>query len=103
MKRCLFQVGDLTAIDTSDIFTPELSAATKQAQKRFGLKQDGIINAGLIDNSNEPITDRIEQCLSIWSACDGYPKNHKERGLLPIFRNINCMSVSQPRSKCRGE
>ena len=63
VKRRLFAVGDLTAIDTSEIFTPELSAATKQAQKRFGLKQDGIINVDLIDNLNEPITNRIQQML----------------------------------------
>ena len=63
VKQRLFQVGDLTIIDTSEIFTPELFAATKQAQKRFGLKQDGIINVELIDNLNKPITDRIEQML----------------------------------------
>ena len=63
VKRRLYATGDLTVMDTSEIFTPELTSAVKLAQKRFGLHQDGIIKADLVDKLNIPVTDRIKQVL----------------------------------------
>lgn len=37
--------------------------AVRQAQKRFGLKQDGVISSNLIKELNVPAKDRIEQIL----------------------------------------
>lgn len=59
LKQRLKISGDYT----SQRFTPGLAAAIKQAQKRFGFKQNGIIDTVLINQLNIPVKDRIEQLL----------------------------------------
>lgn len=55
--------GDYPADDTSKRFEAAFKSAVQQAQKRFGFKQDGVINAALVKELNVPIEDRIEQLL----------------------------------------
>ena len=63
VKQRLIAFGDYTGTDTSQIFTNTFIAAIKQAQKRFGYKQEGNINASLIKELNVPVKARIEQLL----------------------------------------
>jgi murein L,D-transpeptidase YcbB/YkuD len=63
LKRRLSAVGDFSGTDTSGIFTTELTAAIKQAQKRFGYNEDGIVNEAIVRSLNVPVKHRIEQVL----------------------------------------
>lgn len=63
IKKRLFDVGDFSDNDTSGVFTAELTIATKQAQSRFGFKQNGMVNTELIKALNVPVGERIEQML----------------------------------------
>jgi murein L,D-transpeptidase YcbB/YkuD len=63
LKQRLATDGRYNTKDTSEAFGIELSAAVKQAQKQYGIKQDGIITAALVKELNVPLEDRIEQLL----------------------------------------
>lgn len=63
VKKRLHSGGDFDSGDTSNVFTSQLAMAVRQAQKRFGLKQDGVISSNLIKELNVPAKDRIEQVL----------------------------------------
>lgn len=63
VKEKLFLTGDLTSKDTSEIFTTELELAVKHFQKRFGLKEDGIITSSLVAQMNKPVEQRLQQIL----------------------------------------
>lgn len=63
IKERLRLTGDYTLADTSALYTPELNAAVRRAQERFGLKQDGVAGPNTLRELNEPIADRIEQML----------------------------------------
>ncbi|MGB4773585.1 MAG: L,D-transpeptidase family protein [Daejeonella sp.] len=63
LKQRLKVAGDYIDEDSSLRFGPELAAAVKQAQKRFGLKQNGIADTALISQLNISVKDRIEQLL----------------------------------------
>ena len=63
LKRRLTDYGDLTDGDTSRIFNEEMTAAVKKAQKQFGLKQSGYIDAALLKALNVPVEQRIQQLL----------------------------------------
>ncbi|HVE60362.1 MAG TPA: L,D-transpeptidase family protein [Chitinophagaceae bacterium] len=63
IKERLFVVNDLTSADTSHLFTSELSEAVKAAQKRFGLRQNGIVDSILLKALNVSVEKRIEQLL----------------------------------------
>jgi murein L,D-transpeptidase YcbB/YkuD len=61
LKQRLRLSGDFTSDDTSRVFTPELSAAVKRVQKRFGYKENGVLDAALIKELNVPVAQRIQQ------------------------------------------
>jgi len=63
VKKRLFLLGDLTDRDTSSVFTQELETAVKSFERRFGLKEDGIISTLVINEINRPIKDRLQQIL----------------------------------------
>ncbi|MCW3080544.1 L,D-transpeptidase family protein [Segetibacter sp.] len=63
LKKRLALGGDYSVSDTSTTFASELVEGIKQAQKRHGFKQDGMITTGLITELNVPVKDRIEQLL----------------------------------------
>jgi murein L,D-transpeptidase YcbB/YkuD len=54
---------DFTSNDTSAVFTNELVTAVQMAQKRFGYKQNGVVDALLIKQLNIPVEGRIQQLL----------------------------------------
>jgi L,D-transpeptidase YcbB len=63
IKERLRLSGDFVSPDTSAIFTPELKAAVQNAQRRFGLQQDGIAGPNTLRHLNKPVSDRIKQML----------------------------------------
>ena len=52
------------APSSSDIFDEPLGQAVARAQKRFGLKDDGIVDADTLEALNTPIEERIDQILA---------------------------------------
>ncbi len=63
VKQRLQALGDYAENDSSERFVKAFKSAVQQAQKRFGFKQDGVINAALVKELNVPDEDRIEQLL----------------------------------------
>jgi murein L,D-transpeptidase YcbB/YkuD len=63
IKSRLHASGDYKSDDMSALFTPELTAAVKRAQKRFGFKESGVVDAALIKELNVPVERRINQIL----------------------------------------
>ncbi len=63
VKQHLQISGDDKNVDTSGFYASELEPVIKLAQKSFGLKEDGIITAGLIKELNVQVTERIRQML----------------------------------------
>lgn len=63
LKRRLFASGDLAALDSSARYDSVLLAAVKKSQRRYGLNEDGIVDASLIHALNVPVKQRVEQIL----------------------------------------
>lgn len=63
IKQRLKMTGDFTSNDTSSVFTDELVAAVQHIQKRFGYRQNGVVDALLIKQLNVPVEQRIQQLL----------------------------------------
>jgi murein L,D-transpeptidase YcbB/YkuD len=61
IKERLRTTGDLGSTDTSMLFTEELTAAVKKIQKRFGFKENGVVDLPLIKELNIPVEVRIKQ------------------------------------------
>ncbi|HWI94134.1 MAG TPA: L,D-transpeptidase family protein [Flavisolibacter sp.] len=63
IKQRLKVTGDFTSDDTSSVFTEELVAAVQRVQKRYGYRQNGVVDALLIKQLNVPVEQRIQQLL----------------------------------------
>ncbi|MBC6490756.1 murein L,D-transpeptidase [Flavihumibacter stibioxidans] len=63
VKKRLALTGDLPLADSSNLFTPELEAAVKHFQFRYGLKEDGVIGGATLREMSTPIRQRIHQIL----------------------------------------
>jgi murein L,D-transpeptidase YcbB/YkuD len=63
IKERLRMTGEFTSQDTSSVFTDELVTAVQKIQKRFGYKQNGVVDALLIKQLNIPVEERIQQVL----------------------------------------
>jgi L,D-transpeptidase YcbB len=63
LKERLRISGDFVSTDTSSLFTEELVSAVQKAQKRFGYKRNGVVDALLIQQLNIPVEDRIQQIV----------------------------------------
>lgn len=61
VKERLRVSGDFTLPDTSSLYTPELLIAVQKAQKRFGFKENGVLDAAFIKELNVPVEKRIAQ------------------------------------------
>lgn len=67
------------AADTSNVYTPALETAIRQAQKQYGLDDDGVIDNTLIEKLNVPVLQRIKQMMvnlerMMWMP--SMPKHH---------------------------
>jgi murein L,D-transpeptidase YcbB/YkuD len=63
LKQRLSIANNYNRADTSRMFSKELLIAVKQAQKQYGIKQDGFLTAALIKELNISVKERIEQLL----------------------------------------
>ena len=63
IKARLRASGDYTSSDDSPLFTTELAQAVKKAQRRFGFKENGVVDAALARELNRPVQYRIAQLL----------------------------------------
>lgn len=63
IKERLRISGEYRSADSSSLFTPELVTAVQKAQKRFGFRTNGVVDALLIRELNVPVEDRIRQVL----------------------------------------
>lgn len=63
IKERLRVSGDFVSKDSSDLFTDELVKAVQKVQKRFGYKQNGVVDALLVKQLNVSVEDRIQQLL----------------------------------------
>lgn len=61
IKKRLHITGEFTAEDFTEVFTNELKAAVEKAQKQFGQKVNGVVDAQLIKQLNVPVDVRIQQ------------------------------------------
>ena len=63
IKERLFLLGDLEENDTTKTFTSTMTEAVKKYQRRYGLKEDGIVGVSLLKEMNRPAGERIRQIL----------------------------------------
>lgn len=63
IKRRLYLTADLPENDTTPLFTPALTQAVKEFQRRFGITQSGTVGTQLIKIMNVPVNERIRQML----------------------------------------
>ena len=63
IKKRLILEGDSSLHDTTAVFTKDLQQAVRNFQQCYGLKEDGTIDAALIEQMNRPVTDRVRQIL----------------------------------------
>ena len=61
LKARLRASGDYKSGDDSPVFTAELAQAVKKAQRRFGFKENGVVDAPLLKELNRPVSYRIAQ------------------------------------------
>jgi len=66
IKKRLYALGDLRVSAGDHLFDPDLAGAVQHFQRRFGLRDDGIIGGQMIRAFNEPIEKRIRQiCVNM--------------------------------------
>ena len=64
IRRKLWLVGDLATPDTTSlVFDQSLQNAVKSYQSRYGLTENGVIDASLIKEMNYPVSKRVEQIV----------------------------------------
>lgn len=89
LKKRLAASGDLEPTDTTRVFTAATKRAVKQAQRRFGIKEDGIVGKEVVSVLNVPLERRIEQVLINLERMRWLPPGAGGKGLLaniPDFR-----------------
>ncbi|PZR26033.1 MAG: hypothetical protein DI535_15885 [Citrobacter freundii] len=82
LKKRLFLYGDLKVADSSQRFDTSLTAALKNYQHRFGLKEDGVAGPALLTQMNKPVSERIRQILINMERIRWVPAEPKEDYLL---------------------
>ncbi|MCG2616474.1 L,D-transpeptidase family protein [Terrimonas sp. NA20] len=82
LRQRLFLYGDLKQTDSSNLFDTSLTAALKNYQRRFGLKDDGVAGPALLAQMNKPVSDRIRQLLINMERLRWVPAEPKEDYLL---------------------
>ena len=63
IKKRLHLTGDLIGSDTTDLFNDSLEVAVKRMQRRYGMKEDGVIGGATLREMNQSIDHRIRQLL----------------------------------------
>lgn len=73
VRKRLLLSGDLDTDNQLPFFDVTLETAVKKFQQRYGLKEDGILNAILIKEMNYPVEKRIEQIIVNMERCRWLP------------------------------
>lgn len=73
IKQRLRATGDFSSKDSSSVFTDELVKGVQRVQRRFGYKQNGVVDALLIKQLNVSVEDRIEQLLINMQRLQAFP------------------------------
>ncbi len=63
IKQRLFNLGDLSFNDSTNIYDSALLPGVKSFQQRMGLGADGVIGGKMVDELNVPIATRVQQLL----------------------------------------
>jgi murein L,D-transpeptidase YcbB/YkuD len=63
IKKRLYKTGDFSSNDTTNLFTDSLESAVKRMQKRYGMKEDGVVGGATLREMNQSIDYRIRQLL----------------------------------------
>jgi len=63
VKERLFKLGDFKGDTINRVFSPDLSAALINFQKRHGLKPDGLVGNETLSQLNSPLKSRIKQII----------------------------------------
>jgi len=63
IKQRLLATGEMQQADTSSLYDSAMVTSVKQAQRSFGLTEDGVIGKALMAELNVPVKQRIEQML----------------------------------------
>ena len=63
IKSRLFLFGDMADKSSSMIFDSVLENGVKNFQRRFGLKEDGVIGSEIIRELNIPLQKRVQQII----------------------------------------
>lgn len=73
IRKDLFLLGDLAADDQGSVFDTTLERAVINFQQRYGLKDDGVVDAETITQINYPVEKRIEQIIVNMERCRWVP------------------------------
>ncbi len=63
IKQRLYLTTDFVSEDTSSLFTEDLKIAVKKFQRRYGLKDDGVVGKTTMLKMNEPVQVHIRKML----------------------------------------
>ena len=89
IRERLFLLGDLAANNQSALFDTELQNGVKSFERRFGYKEDGVVNTPLLAEMNYPIEKRIEEVIL----------NMERSRWIPVQLNNNYLVVNIPEYK----
>ncbi|MEJ8818151.1 L,D-transpeptidase family protein [Lacibacter sp. H407] len=89
IREHLFLLGDLASNNQSHLFDAELEMAVKRFQQRYGIKDDGIVGPGMINELNYPLSKRVEQIIVNMERCRW----------LPVALNTDYIVVNIPEYK----
>lgn len=77
VRKRLFYANDIPADDGSTVFDAQLDSGVRSFQRRYGLKEDGVIGPGMIRELSAPISQRIRQILVNMERCRWIPDDPK--------------------------
>ncbi len=63
VRHRLFLLGDLANDSKSEVFDDGLETAVKSFQNRNGMAQDGVMGAGLFNDLNTPLEEKIQKIV----------------------------------------
>lgn len=82
VKKRLFLLGDLPALDSTHLYNNSLFEAVIRFQKRHGLVEDGLIGPAVFKHLNTPIKEKIERILVNLERMRWMPNSGTKRRVL---------------------
>ena len=69
VRKRLFYSKDVPSDNGSTVFDAQLDSGVRSFQRRYGLKDDGVIGPGMIRELSAPISQRIRQIIVNMERC----------------------------------